>query len=447
MTRKRIRLVFFVAMGATLLAFHEAAEASPNITFGSGPRDEALMRSSVAEGAPTDAATENPAFAAAIGTHIRFGYAASGLFFRINGSDVGAAPVTGIDLGTHAGRRITNNVWAGLGLAIHSPDSQIARISFRPATEPQFVLYEPSLQRLTFDLVGAVRYGRVALGIGGSVALSVGGPGVTVDVAEDARGAHAEGSADIDLGYKIAPLFGAVVQLGRLQFGASFRGEIAVDLQLESVVKVALSGNPLNGTTSVFIRGASGYTPPLVNLGARLLVVRGLAAYAGLEYAAFSAAPAPVADVAMDVALTTSPAVREVRFIEPRFRDVLSPKMGLEFRTSAPPLPTTFLAEPPPSKESWKVALRAGYAYVPSPVPPQKGFTSYADSVRHGIGIGAAYHVGDVWGIDVTLSLAGQFHVFEKRMEQKTSPTLPFARYDIAGEIVRFSAAIEGAIK
>jgi hypothetical protein len=443
-----------VSTTAAALSVASLTAATPNTTFGAGPRDEALIRSAVAEGDPTDAATENPAFAAAIGTHIRVGYAGAGLFLRVNDRDVGAAPVSGFNLGTHTGRRLTPNLWAGLGLAIHSPDTQLASISFRPATEPQFVLYEPSLQRLTFDLVGAVRYGPVSVGGGASVALAVGGPGVGIDVDEDARGAHAAGRADISLGYKLAPLAGAVVHLGRAQLGASFRGELAVDLGFESVVRVALEGNPLNGTTTVIVRGASGYTPALVNLGARVLVVRGLSAFLAVEYAAYSAAPAPVADVTLDVRLGTTPALREGRFEEPRFRDTLSPKIGVEWRAPAPPLPTSFFAEPPRPRpgspaapEPWRVALRAGYAYVPSPVPAQTGFTSYADSARHGIGIGGAYHFGQVLGVDLAVSLAAQLHVLEGRRETKASAALPFPEYEVSGEIARGSLAIEGAIK
>jgi hypothetical protein len=438
--------------GAAIVAAAPSAQAAPSTTFGAGPRSEALARSSVADGDVTDAATENPALAAAEGGRVRFGYGATAMFLRINEQDAGVSPVTGIDLGSQIGAKLLPNVWGGLGLALHRPDQQIARIAFRPATEPQFVMYEASLQRLTFDVAGALRYGPLAVGGGASVSLGVGGPGVGVDVQQDARGPHAEGSADITLGYKLAPLVGAVLRLGRLQIGASFRGELAVDLSLQSVVRVSLTGNPLNGTSTVLVSGASGYDPARVDLGARVLVAPGLRAYAALEYAAFSAAPAPVADVSIDVALGTSPALRQVRFVEPRFHDTLSPKVGLEWKWPSPALPATFFgAEPRPADphapEPWKVALRAGYAYVPSPVPPQTGFTSYADAARHMVGVGAAYHFGDVLGIDFGVSLALQLHELEHRSEKKESPALPFYEYRVAGEMARGSIAIEGAFR
>ncbi len=447
-SRKRpVSLASAFAAAALLSAVARPAGASPGSVFGAGPRVEALARSTVAEGDTTDAATENPAFAAAEGTRIRFGYGGSAPFLRVNDRDAGVAPVTGIDLGTHAGKRLGSSLWAGLGLAFHKPDLQLARVSFRPATEPQFVLYEAVQQRLSLDLVAAFRYGPLMLGGGASIALGVGGPGVGVDVSQDANGPRADGSLDIELGYRLAPLVGAVARLGRLQLGASFRGELAVDLSLETVVKVALEGNPLNGLTTVIIRGPSGYEPARADLGARVLVARGLRAFAALEYAAYSAAPAPVADVTLDVDLTTRPASEEGRFIEARFRDTLSPKLGLEWRHPAPPLPASFFSEPARAPDPWRLALRAGYAYAPSPVPAQTGFTSYADASRHAVGLGAAYHFGDVLGIDLTLSFAAQLHGLEGRREKKRSPALPFAEYHVAGEIVRGSFALEGFVR
>lgn len=434
------------AVAAAIGLVAPAAGAAPGTTFGAGPRVEALARSTVAEGDTTDAATENAAFSAAEGTRVRFGYGASGMFLRVNDRDAGVAPVAGLDVAGSAGARLASRLWLGTGFALHLP-AQIARIAFRPATEPQFVLYEAAQQRLSLDLVASLRWGPIAVGGGSSVALGVGGPGVGVDVAQDANGPHAQGALDIGLGYRLAPLVGVVARLGRLQLGASFRGELAVDLSLDTVVKVDLEGNPLNGVTTVILRGPSGYEPPRVDLGARVLVARGLRAFAAVEYDVYSAAPAPVADATIDVDLATKPALGRASFVEPRFRDTVSPRLGVEWRHPSAPLPPSFLADTSLVPDPWRVALRAGYAYEPSPVPAQTGFTSYADSARHAVGLGAAYHVGEVLGIDVTVSAAAQVHALERRQEKKPSPALPFAEYSVSGEMVRGSIALEGFVR
>lgn len=427
------------------MAFARPAAAAPGTTFGAGPRVEALARSTVAEGDTTDAATENASFAAAEGARARVGYGGSSLFLRVNDRDAGVAPVTGLDIGAHAGKRLGERLWAGVGLGLHAPDRQLARVSFRPATEPQFVLYEAVEQRLTMDLVAGVRYGRLAAGGGAALSLGVGGPGVDVDVTQDAKGPRADGALDIGLGYRFAPLVGLSAHLGRMRLGASFRGDLAVDLSLETVVRVALDGNPLNGVTTVLVRGPSGHEPARAGLGGSLLAAPGLRAFAAMEYVLYSAAPAPLAEVDIDVDLATKPALKEGRFEQPRFRDTLAPRLGVEWRYPAAPLPASFLAEP--AADPWRVALRAGYTFAPSPVPPQTGLTSYADGSRHTAALGAAYHAGEVMGIDLTLSFAAQLHVLEGRREIKASPVLPFADYRVAGEIARASFALEGLVR
>ncbi|MBK8256372.1 MAG: hypothetical protein IPK82_27345 [Polyangiaceae bacterium] len=441
------RWLFATCLSLPIAALCTQAEAAPGTTFGVGPRDEALARSAVSEGDATDCATANPAFGATEGTRIRLGYGAAGMFLRINDRDAGVAPVTGLDLATQVGKKLSHKWWAGLGLSFHRPDLQLARISFRPATEPQFVLYEAAQQRTALNVIAALRYGPLSIGGGASFALGVGGPGVDIGVGQNANGPRADGALDINLGYKLAPLVGVTARMGRLQLGASFRGEVAVDLSLKTVVQVNLTGNPLNGTTTVIVEGASGYEPARVDLGARVLVARGLRAYAAVEYSAFSAAPPPVADVTMDVNLTTRPSQKDGHFVEPRFRDTLSPKLGVEWKVPALPPPATFFGDVPPAVDPWKFALRAGYAFNPSPVPPQTGFTSYADGGRHMVGVGAAYHFGDVLGVDLTLSFAAQFHELEGRTEKKKSAALPFAAYHSEGEIVRGSLAVEGFVR
>jgi hypothetical protein len=62
-------------------------------------------------------------------------------------------------------------------------------------------------------------------------------------------------------------------------------------------------------------------------------------------------------------------------------------------------------------------------------------------------GFGAAFHVGELFGVDLALSFAAQLHKLEGRTEKKASPALPFAEYHVEGEIVRGTLALEGALK
>lgn len=453
------RAAIAAGIGAAALASAGQAAATGPGTFGHGARSAGLAQSDVAGAEASNAAQANAALAATPGLRLRLGYAYGGMDLTINGESAGVRDVSGVDLAAQLGAQVSREVTLGLALAAHVPDQYLARVAFRPATEPQFVRYEASLQRMTVDVVGALRYGPLAIGGGVASTLDVGGRGTDFTLGQDANGTYADAATDIELPYHFAPLIGVEVDLGRAAIGAAFHGPLAINLRLESKNEIALADNPLNGTTTVLVTGASGYDPPLIDFGARFAVGAGLTAFAALEYAVYSAAPAPVADVVLDVRLGTTPGQREARFVEPRLRDTLSPRFGLEIvrpDTEAPPRPPGKPGAAPPTKghsysrgdaagaAPWRWSVRAGYVLSPSPLPPQNGFTSYADATRHGLALGGGYRFGRVVGVDLSAQLAGQLHLLATRLEQKPSPALPHAEYQVGGHMLYGAASIEG---
>jgi hypothetical protein len=457
------------------MASAPAFASAPDL-FGHGARSAALARADIAEGSPTDAPSNNPAFAASPGVRLRFGYGYGAMVLKLNGESAGMADVSGVDFAAQVGADLAPSVRAGIALSVHLPDTSLATIAFRPATEPQFPLYESALQRTAADLGVALRYKWIAVGGGVALGLRVAGNGTSFDLEQDAAGTHGDAAADVELPYLVAPLLGLRLSLGRLAVGAVFRGAMAVDMHLDNVSRVALTENPLNGTTTVKVGGTSGYDPARLSAGAALSIGAGVIAHAAMEVAFYSEAPPPVADVAFDVRLGTIPSLREVRFIEPRFRTTLSPRVALEIRRPAPAKGFVVLGEPfavsdtaianSPRKTSnptsspkdaapargpvepdppWRWALRAGYVLAPSPVPAQTGFTSYADATRHGISIGGGYNIGRALGVDLSASLAAAIHLLEPRREQKPSAALPHASYEVSGALIHGAASLEGA--
>jgi len=179
-------------------------------------------------------------------------------FFNLR-IDEQAAPVrdvSGIDAAIQLGFRAPHKISFGLALSAHLPDDSIARIGFRPGTEPQFFRYEAVLQRAAFDIVAAGKKGPVALGVGAAFALDMGGPGTSFNLAQDAQGTYADAASDIRLAYRVAPLVGLSLDFRRISFGAMYRGALAIDLSINSEIRIALNENPLNGTTSIAVRGA-----------------------------------------------------------------------------------------------------------------------------------------------------------------------------------------------
>ena len=121
---------------------------------------------------------------------------------------------------------------------------------------------------------------------------------------------------------------------------------------------------------------------------------------------------------------------RQVTFPSPRFRDTIAPRVALELRE-------------PDTTGSWRWAARVGYALLPTPVPRQSGFTTYADATRHQIALGGGYHLGKLAGVDLAIDAAGQIHVLQSRTEDKDSPSLPFAHFDVGGRIFHGAATLE----
>lgn len=426
-----MRRALLLAGAVALSSAAREARADVPSMFGFGARAAGLARSGVASDDAGAAARENPALAAITGLRLRAGYGYSAIRLTFNDADAGVPHASGVDLAVQYGTAVRDGVEIGFALAAHVPDSQLAKLTFRPATEPQFVLYEASLQRTTFDVAVAARYGPLYVGGGVAAGLSVGGDGTRFTLSQDAKGSAADGAVDVKLPYRLAPIVGARADLGRFAFGASFRGAMGLDLKLDNRAKIDLSGNPLNGDTLVRASGTAGYDPAVVTFGARAHLFGGLAAYASLEYAVWSAAPPPVADVTIDVKLGTTPGLREVKFPQPRFRDTLAPRFGLELRR--------------PSHDAWRWAARLGYAVLPTPVPRQTGFTTYADSTRHQIAFGAGYRLGRIVGVTFSVEAAGQIHVLAPRAEEKESPALPYAQYSVGGRLYYGAITLEAA--
>src|SRR6185295_1841823 len=153
------------------------ARADVGTLFGFGARSAGLARADVATDDAGAAARINPALASTPGLRTRIGYGYGALGLTFDGKNAGVPHASGVDLSVQYGVHALRVFDFGFSMALHLPDSYLAGISFRPATEPQFVLYEAPLQRTTFDLVGAFRLGVVEVGAGAAVGLSVGGNG------------------------------------------------------------------------------------------------------------------------------------------------------------------------------------------------------------------------------------------------------------------------------
>ena len=420
-------------LGSALAVLGLAADshATSTMLFGYGPRSTSLAQSDLADPSPSAAAFTNPAMLYAPGTRVSIGYGHGFTHLKLNGRPTGLRDIAGTDLAVQLGGNLGKGFQLGAGLALHLPDRSLGRIAFYPGTEPQFVRFEPSPQRLTADMAVAIRYGAVSLGAGAWTFVDAAGDGVTFKLAQDGNGAYTDGKADIAMPYHLSPIAAAAVDLGAASLALRYRGGQSVDLDLSTLADVAVTGNPLNGTTRVRVEGSNGYVPPVIDFGARYTLARWLKAYAALELALWARAPSASARLQMDMGLGLEPGLLDTHFTEPRLRNTLSPRLGVEWL----PMRTDALG------------IRAGYLLSPSPVPRQTGFSSQADSTIHGVALGAGYDLGRHWGVSLRVDAAAMLMWLPERTFQKPSELLPFSRYTASGTIIHGSLALEGAWK
>jgi long-subunit fatty acid transport protein len=130
-----------------------------------------------------------------------------------------------------------------------------------------------------------------------------------------------------------------------------------------------------------------------------------------------------VADLRVLVALDITPPLVQTDNPPAAFEDTLCGRLGVEYRR-------------PTGRTDW--ALRAGYAYLPSPVPEQVGLTSFADNDRHTLALGAGATLID-WRPLLTrpieLALAFQWHHLVRRLTVKDATQFPGEAFSSAGDI------------
>lgn len=434
---------------AAVLAPARVAMATP--LSGTGARDVALAQSDLADADPASSAATNPANAHEPGTRVllSYGYISSDL--EISGHDAGVPDITGFDLGVQAGFDLGGGLQLGGALVAYLPDAALARISFRRGSAPYYPIYEAAPQRTRANFAVGLGYGNFSLGLGAGIVTDVGGDGVTMRLGEDERGTVADGEIRVALPLAPSP-FGALgYRFDDSSLALKVQGPTAIDLEVKTTANVSIEANPLNGRTEVFISGTSGYEPLTVTGAADFGVTRRLRFFGALEYARWSAAPSPEAWIDLEVALQVTPETRIVHFVLPRFRDTLSPRLGVELGLFGEPqvvrVSDGSTAEAP--KDNSRLRLRAGWAYVPSPVPNQTGFTSYADADRHTLSLGGGVDFGRVLGVGVKADAAFALSMLSERTFSKPSPSLPNSLYTASGNFLTgalsLTAAWEGA--
>lgn len=372
------------------------AQASVLDLFGYGARGMALSGAAATTAEGHAAVYWNPgALGFEEGRSFSLGYQHAVFDLRYQGLEAETRPAPSaligfgipLPLGGFLERRLT------LGAAFVIPFGSVLVADVPRPGEPSFVLLENRAQTVSLQLGMGLRLcDSFAVG-GGFIALAELGGGIKVAPNETGRigsTVHDELLADY------APTVGALAKLGRHSRAALvFRGEskasfhLPLETNLGETVPLPIPELDITGVAQFDPRQVAfelSGAPP----GTELVTVA-----AGATWKQWSRYPNPIVFTAVRPEDPPQPA--------PGFADTIVPRVGAEARVSAAEV---------------TLRPRLGYAYEPSPVPPQVGFHNYLDNTRHIVGLG----LGIAW-TQLQLDLGFQWHHLMGRTETKADGT------------------------
>lgn len=286
-----------------------------------------------------------------------------------------------------------------LGIGIYLPTSMVIEVETYSSRKPQFIMYDNKND---------------VLGLFAGIAFR---PHKTLSIA-----AGIEALADLNVNMEMkftdreepikvkAPMPGRVAAMGSimfrplnfLSFGLRFIDEIMVKISfVDNVVFL--------GTTPVKLSGyvIDHFRPQMLTGGVAYNYRDLFRAGVDVVFSRYSRYRAPVFVSVMEGAEDVGESLGLESSNKPGFNDTVSPRIGIEIT------PIDYLS------------IRVGYAYVPTPVPPQKGESNYMDSDKSVISFGLGFHFMDPLGLlekPVSINSFFQAHILDRGAAIKEIP-------------------------
>jgi long-subunit fatty acid transport protein len=402
------------------LAFGTAAHADPLDEIGFGAAASAMANSRAAMATGAEAAHNNPAGIARVARpELLVGWQYSHERLSLNGHDAGVLDAHGTSIGV-AVPFVISDVHLATGVALYLPDQFLARLQLAPVSEPHFVRFEHAAQRIVVEPVAAVSFGNVAIGGGASLLADARSNDLTFDVGVVGGEKQGRASVDLALPVRAAPLVGVWWRPAPIiEVAATFRGELSLDLALDIKANVSVP-SVVTGDVTVLLRSVSYYTPMRGAFAAAVHPSEDLAITGELAWERWSALGSGVADLRVLIALDLAPPVVSTLQPPANFRDIFTARMGAEWTAGA-------------------LRLRAGAAYLPSPVPAQTGLTSFADGARTLATLGAGIRIPPgpilLQPIDIDLGVGWQ-HI-KHELVQKDMAMVPGGAFSSGGDVIQ----------
>jgi len=346
--------------------------------FGLGARGSAMAGAMTAVAEDWSASFYNPAgLAQTFETEITNGLQFASVRLETNGEgsliEDPFAYVLGIKLALPLGNVLRERIVFGVSTFVNLQDFTSIKIDLPRTTDPFFPTVQSQLDRLWLHLgLGLRLHDAVSIGGGlfiqpfdspNSIGGNIGGEG-TFEIVGDLS---LEGRFFFSAGLVLngGPLHPS---LEGLRLGAVWRERSDVDFALPAPLDI---GFPV----TIDLSGELLFTPQEVAFGLAYSW-EGWTVSAELAWREFSDFPSPFARVA----------VRDLGRLLPGVGTLVSPRPDPDFRdTWVPRFGVEHVIE---GWGGWRYALRAGYAFIPSPVPRQRGGTNLIEADKHVFGAG-----------------------------------------------------------
>ncbi len=412
-----------------LLALGGVAAADPLDETGAGAAGTAMAgaRTAVATGA--EAAHVNPAGVARVGSpEVLAGWQYGLAHLAIDGRDAGVTNPHGTTFGLAIPLAL-GDVRVAFGTMLYLPDQYLARLQVTPTGEPQYVRFGAAAQRLVIDNVVAIAWHDLALGAGVSTLADTRSRDLTFDVGVKAREKVGSAHLDVALPTRFAPIVGVMWRPHpRVELGATFRGELSLDLAIDIIANVDVP-NVVTGSANIGLHQTTYFTPMRAAIGGAVHLSDELLVTADVAWERWSALGSGVPDLHVLVNLDLAPPVVESPTPRANFRDVVTPRLGAEWHAA----------------DAWRV--RAGLAYLPTPVPAQTGVTSFADGnrVMATAGVGLRVPATSVLALPIDLDLAVGWQHLADQLVHKDPALQPGGDFSSGGDVV--SGALSATVR
>ncbi|MBU1429219.1 outer membrane protein transport protein, partial [Myxococcota bacterium] len=291
-----------------------------------------------------------------------------------------------------------------LGIGAYVPAVHVTRVESMDVRAPYFYRYQSLPDKLI--VAAAVAYElhpRFSLGVGYQYLNSLDGS-AEMDL-DPLNLRFTRKDMNVEIGTASALSVGLDARpTDQLRVALTFRDALALDYRIFN--RIYIDGVGLIETE---MEGTSTYTPQQYTLGLSWRPTPAWLLAFDAVWARWSQAPKPTAAFYMLLSfdeLGLEPVENRSDVYDLGAEDTLSPHIGVEHQRGA-------------------LALRAGYAFLPTPLPAQTSYTNFLDADTHQIGLGVGYSFPDPLAMHeapITIDLAAQLSQVEAREANKDDP-------------------------